>query len=343
MRWAKVLHAVDVHCEGEIGTVITGGVIDLPGKTMQDKMDYLNKVDDSLRRFVVFEPRGKAQASVNLLLPPTRPEAVAGFIVLQADRAHPMSGSNCICVTTCLLETGMIPMREPETVLTLDTPAGLVTATAACANGKCERVGLDMVPAFVERLDVEVRTERWGRIKGDIAFGGVYYAIVDVEQVGLRIVPGQARELVDAGVALAKLFDAAVEIRHPEYPSIDHIAYVMFRDRDPDGAVRTCTTMKPGRVDRSPCGTGSAANLAVMHARGEIAVGETIKSRSIIDSEFDVELTGVTTVGGEPAILPRITGRAWIHGFRQIGVDPGDPFPLGFALSDTWGPYVDEL
>lgn len=340
MRWSRTLQTVDVHCEGEIGKVITAGVLDLPGKTMAEKMDHLNKVDDSLRRFVVFEPRGKAQASVNLLLPPTRPEADAGFIILQPDEAHPMSGSNCICVVTCLLETGLLPATEPETTVTLDTAAGLVRATASCRDGKCESVSLEMMPAFVEALDVTVRTDRWGGVTGDIAFGGCYYALVDAEQLGLSIAPDQARDLVAAGMALKPLFDRALEFAHPQIPSIDHIAYVMFRERDPDGSYRTATIMAPGRVDRSPCGTGSSANLACLHARGEVAPGDKIVSRSIIGSRFGVDCLGTTEVGGRAAVLPRITGRAWIFGFQQMGLDPTDPFPLGFALSDTWGPEV---
>lgn len=343
MHWKKVFNLVDVHCEGEVGKVVTSGVLDLPGETMLEKMDYINKVDDSIRRFLVFEPRGCAQGSVNLLLPPTEPAADAAFIILQADEAHPMSGSNAICVTTALLETGMVEMSEPVSTVVLETPAGLITATAQCAGGACKSVSIDMPLSFVEQLDVEIDTERWGRLRGDIAYGGCYYAIVDVDQLGLRIEPGAARELVEYGVALKQAFNDATDIAHPEYPSIDHIAYVMFRGKDDDGAVRTCTTLKPGRADRSPCGTGSSANLATLHARGEIAVGGRTTSRSIIGSEFSVELIAEGVVGNRPAVQPRITGRAWVYGTQQIGLDPDDPFPLGYALSDTWGPYLDDL
>lgn len=343
MRWSKVYNLIDVHCEGEIGKVITSGVLDLPGETILEKMNHINRVDDTLRRFVVFEPRGFVQQSVNILLAPDDPKADAGFIVLQADEAHPMSGSNAICVTTALLETGMVEMHEPETKVVLETPAGLVPATAQCKDGKCERVSLDMPLSFVEELDLEVQTEQWGPVRGDIAFGGCYYAIVDVDQVGLTIEPGNARQLVETGVALKQAFSAVVDLQHPEYPGIDHIAYVMFRSREADGAIRTCTTLKPGRCDRSPCGTGSSANLAALHARGEIAVGGRSKSRSIIGSEFDVELVGEAVIGNKTAVQPRITGRAWIFGTQQLGLDPTDPFPLGHALSDTWGPYLDGI
>ena len=343
MRWAKTLQLLDVHCEGEVGKVITSGVIDLPGRTIAEKMDHINKVDDALRRFVIFEPRGGVAASVNLLLPPTRPEADAAFIVLQADQAHAMSGSNAMCVVTALLETGMLPMIEPETTIVLDTAAGLVTAKARCRDGRCERVSLDMVPAFVEQLDIEVKTDSWGKLRADLAFGGVYYALVDVAQLGIRIEPSRARDLVVAGMELRRVINTRLKVQHPEIAEIDHVAYVMFRDRDPDGAVRTCTTLFPGRVDRSPCGTGSSANLACLHARGEIDVGGRTLSRSIIGSEFEVELMVTTEVAGKAAVLPRISGRAWIFGMHQLGVEPSDPFPLGYTLSDTWGPYAGEL
>ncbi|VVN87717.1 proline racemase family protein [Pseudomonas fluorescens] len=337
MRWKKTLQMADVHCEGEIGKVITGGVIDIPGKTMLDKMNYINEVDDSLRRLVILEPRGCLQMSVNLLLPPTRPEAQAGFIVLQADKAHPMSGSNCICVVTALLELGMLEMVEPVTTVVLDTPAGLVTARAQCADGRCQSVSLDMVPSFVEQLDVPIETADFGLIKADIAFGGVYYALVDVDQIGLTIAPENARELATQGVRLKGLINEQIKVCHPLFKELNEVAYVMFRNRVDARTYQTCTTLPPGRVDRSPCGTGSSANLATLSARGLVEVGDKLTSRSTIGGEFQVELLGLTQLAGKPAVLPRITGRAWIYGLHQIGVDPDDPLAEGFMLSDTWG------
>jgi proline racemase len=337
MRWKKTLQMADVHCEGEIGKVITGGVIDIPGKTMLDKMNYINEVDDSLRRLVILEPRGCLQMSVNVLLPPTRPEAQAGFIVLQADKAHPMSGSNCICVVTALLELGILEMLEPVTTVVLDTPAGLVTARAQCADGRCQSVSLDMVPSFVEQLDAKVETADFGVIKADIAFGGVYYALVDVDQIGLTIAPENARELATQGVRLKGLINEQVKVCHPLFKALNEVAYVMFRNRVDAKTYQTCTTLPPGRVDRSPCGTGSSANLATLNARNLVEVGDKLTSRSTIGGEFQVELLGLTQVAGKPAVLPRITGRAWIYGLHQIGVDPDDPLADGFMLSDTWG------
>ncbi|MEK6420867.1 MAG: proline racemase family protein [Burkholderia gladioli] len=337
MRWKKTLQLVGVHCEGEIGKVITGGVVNIPGETMLDKMNHINEVDDSLRKLVVLEPRGCLQMSVNLLLPPTRPEAHAGFIVLQSDKAHPMSGSNSICVVTALLEMGIVPMQEPLTTVVLDTPAGLVTARATCYDGRCVGVSLDMVPAFVEHLDLAIDTAEFGTIRVDVAFGGVYYALVDVDQVGLTIAPENARRLADLGVKLREVINGQIRIQHPLYPEINQLAYVMFRNRLSDTEYQTCTTLPPGRIDRSPCGTGSSANLATLAARGKVEVGGKLTSRSTIGSEFGVELLGRTELGGKEAVLPRITGRAWIYSVEQIGVDPDDPLVAGFMLSDTWG------
>ncbi|MFC3075929.1 proline racemase family protein [Shinella pollutisoli] len=343
MRFEQSLDLLLVHCQGELGHVLVSGAPDIPGATMLDKMNHINAAGDRLRRFVTLEPRAHVAMSVNLLVAPTRPDADAGFIVLQADRAHPMSGSNCICVVTALLESGRVAMREPETVVRLDTPAGLIVARAVCADGRCLSVSLDNVPSFAELLDHAIDTPHWGRITVDVAFGGVYYALVDVRQVGLAILPENARALAEAGMALKRLLADQVAVRHPTLPGVDEIAYVMFRDLEADGAVRTCTTLQPGRVDRSPCGTGSSANLATLFARGEAAVGDRRISRSIIGGEFLAEAVGESEIGGRRAVLPRITGRGYVYGRSQLRVDGDDPFSAGFALSDTWGPQVDLL
>jgi proline racemase len=326
MRFEQSLELLLVHCQGELGHVLVSGAPDIPGATMLDKMNHINTVDDSLRRFVTFEPRANVAMSVNLLVPPTRPDADAGFIVLQADRAHPMSGSNCICVVTALLESGRVAMQEPETMVRLDTPAGLIVARARCENGQCLAVSLDNVPSFAELLDHEIDTPLWGRIKVDVAFGGVYYALVDVGQIGLRIDPANARALAEAGIELKRLLADKIEVRHPTLPGVDEIAYVMFRDLEPDGAIRTCTTLQPGRVDRSPCGTGSSANLAALFARGLVKVGDKRTSRSIIGGEFQAEAIGETDVAGKRAVLPRITGRGYVYGRTELRLSDDDPF-----------------
>jgi proline racemase len=343
MMWENSLELLLVHCQGEIGKVIVRGAPEVPGKTLLDQMNHINTVDDSLRRFLAFEPRAHVAMSSNLLVPPKHPEADAGFIVLQADRAHPMSGSNCICVVTALLETGRVRMREPETIVKVDTPAGLIVARARCQAGRCLSVSLDNVPCFAEALDQKIDTQKWGTITVDIAFGGVFYALVDAAQVGLEIKPENARELAEAGITLRSLLANQAHVSHPELEGLNDVAYVMFRSREDDGAIRTCTTLKPGRVDRSPCGTGSSANLAVAFARGEAKVGDVRISRSTIGGEFTAEALGETRVGNKRAVLPRITGQAWIYGREELRVDKQDPFIRGFALSDSWGSQVDQL
>jgi len=343
MQWNKTLTMVEAHAEGEVGRVITGGVGNIPGQSMLDKMNYLNNVDDSLRRFCVFEPRGSAQMSTNILLPPTTPEADAGFIILQGDRAHAMSGSNCICVVTVLLETGIIEMIEPETIVRLDTPAGLVEAKATCRNGKCERVSLSMVASFVEAQNVEVEVEGFGTIRVDLAFGGIYYALIDPRQLGLKIETDQARALVDAGCRIHRVLNKTAKVQHPEMPSINFISYTMFIDKTEDGSLVGATVLPPGRLDRSPCGTGNSARLALRHARGETSPGDKTIAHSVIGSTFDVEFVAETMVGDRPAVLPRISGRGWIHGLHQIGIDSSDPYPLGYLLSDCWGDAFDLL
>lgn len=345
MRWKRVMQLLDVHCEGEIGKVATGGVPKIPGQTVAEQLHWLNTdpKGQELRRFLVLEPRGAPIGSVNLLLPAKHPDADAAFIILQPDQAHASSGSNSICVTTALLESGIVEMQEPETVVVLETAAGLVKAVAQCRDGHCESVNLTMVPSFVHQLDATIATKEWGTISVDLAYGGIFYALVDVAQIGLTIEPGNARALVEAGMVLKAEVNRQFEVVHPEIPEISGVAYVMFRDQDPDGAVRTCTTMWPGRVDRSPCGTGNSANLATLNARGKIRPGESFVSRSIIGSEFQVGLDRITTVGSRPAVIPTITGRGFTFGLHQVALDAFDPLSAGFALSDVWGEAAGSL
>ncbi|HQZ13197.1 MAG TPA: proline racemase family protein [Devosia sp.] len=343
MRWKKTLTMVEAHAEGEVGRIVTGGVIDVPGATIADKLRHLNEVDDSLRRFVVFEPRGAAQMSTVLTFPPTRPDADVGFIILQPDKAHAMSGSNAICLTTVLLETGMLEMKEPETIVRIDTASGLVTARAACKDGKVERVTLEMNPSFAERLDVPVDVPGHGRVMVDIAYGGIYYALCDVEQLGLEIAPDAAKKLVEVGTAIHRALNATLDLRHPEIPEVNGISYVMMTGRNAAGELQGATIMPPGRVDRSPCGTGNSSRLAAAAARGLAKPGDTFTARSIIGSKFEVGYQHDTTVAGRPAVVPTISGRGWIHGIHQIGLDPTDPYPQGFRVADTWGDAFDLL
>ena len=343
MQWKKTITMVEAHAEGEVGRIVTSGVNDIPGDTMLEKMNYINQVDDSLRRFLVFEPRGYAQMSTNLIFDPINKDADIGFLILQGDKAHAMSGSNSICLVTVLLETGRIEMKEPETTVTLDTPAGIVRATASCKNGKCERVSLDMTPSYADQLDAIIDVEGLGKVTVDIAFGGIFYALIDPSQFDLKILPENARQLVDIGTRIHRAVNEQLEISHPELESIKGISYTMFVGHDDEGRMKGATILPPGRIDRSPCGTGNSARLAVMEARGQIKVGEILKARSIIDSEFQVEIISKKTIAGKPGVLPRISGRGWIHGIHQVGIDPSDPYPLGYKVSDCWGDAFDLL
>ncbi|TDK35286.1 proline racemase [Rhizobium deserti] len=345
MRWKRTIQLLDVHAEGEIGRVAIGGVPKIPGETVADQLTWLNTdpKGQELRRFLCLEPRGAPIGSVNLLLPARHADADAAFIILQPDQAHASSGSNSICVTTALLEAGIVEMKEPETVVTLETAAGLVRAVATCRDGRCEKVKLTMVPSFVHELDVILQTPLWGPIRLDLCYGGIFYALVDVDQIGLTIEKANAAELVKAGMVLKDLINKQHTVVHPEIPAISGVAYVMFRETEPDGTVRTCTTMWPGRADRSPCGTGNSANLAALHARGQVKVGDVFRSRSIIGTQFEVGLAKETEIAGRMAIVPTISGRGFTFGLHQVALDPFDPLADGFAMTDVWGPSAGEI
>lgn len=337
MRFSRMIQTTDVHCAGEIGRVITGGVLNIPGRSMAEKLHHLNTVDGSLRRWLCSEPRSGPAGSFCLLTPPCDPAADVGLIILQPDQAHAMSGSNAMCATTAVLETGILPMSEPISIVTFDTAAGLVRATATCHGGKVVQVALDMPPAFVAKLDAVIDTPDWGRLRYDLCFGGVFYALVDVGQIGSTIAPQNARQLAMIGVDLRNRIAAVEPAPHPTTPELNGLAYVMFRSDMADGTLQTCTTLRPGRVDRSPCGTGSNSNMASRHARGLAKPGDRVVSQSIIGGKFTTELIGETQVGPYTATRNRISGQCWIYGTSQIGLDPSDPFPEGFTLSDTWG------
>lgn len=338
MQWKRTLQLVDVHCCGEIGRVVTGGVLNIPGDTVAEKLAHINTVDDSLRRFLCSEPRSGPAGSIVLLTPTTDKDADVGMIVLQPDQAHAMSGSNAMCAVTALLETGMVEMQEPTSIVTLDTASGLVRATATCENGKVTKISLDMPQAFLFKENLSLQTEQWGDISLNVCYGGIFYGLVDVTQVGLTITPENARELAVGGVSILQQLNNQYDtIQHPDVPEINGVAYVMFYAQENDGTVRTCTTMRPGRVDRSPCGTGSTAYLAMQCHAGNIKVGDAITTRSIIGSEFLIEAMDIKTVGDYKTVNARVSGQAWIYGISQIGLDATDPFPYGFTLSDTWG------
>ncbi|MFQ5773612.1 MAG: proline racemase family protein [Kiloniellaceae bacterium] len=342
MRWQRRISVVDAHAEGEVGRVITGGVLDVPGKTMFEKKRYLETRDDSLRRFCLFEPRGGAAMSVNLLLPPSAPEADLGMIVMESTDYPPMSGSNAICVVTVALETGIVAMHEPETRLVLDTPAGPVPVTARCRDGKCERVTLDNVPSFLLHKGVRLDLPDVGRVSADVAYGGAFFAIVDARDFGLALKPAEARAMVELGETIKAAANARIAAVHPENPEIAGVTFTLFGGppEAPDGRRKTAVVISPGRLDRSPCGTGTCARLATLVAKGEMGPEEKLIHESVIGTRFTAEVAATAEVGGIPAVVPRLTGRGWIFATHEFGWDPSDPFPQGFTLSDTWGPAM---
>lgn len=343
MKFGVSLKVVDVHCEGEVGRIIVDGADPIPGDTIAARLEYINTVDDSLRRLVTREPRASPAGLFVLLTPSTRRDADIGLIILGPDHAHAMSGSNVMCATTALLETGRVEMTEPETVVTFDTAAGLVKAHAACRNGKCERVAIEMPPAFAVERNAFVESQRFGRVVFDICYGGVFCAVVPVDQLEVSIDRDNARYLAEAGMALRDEISAAYSPRHPDIPEVHGVAYAMFYAEEPGTVVRTCTTLRPGRVDRSPCGTGSNALVALRHEKGLLSPGGTQITRSIIDGVYESTLLSTGKVGPYRSTLSRISGRCWIHAFTELVLDPDDPFPGGFMLTDTWGPDVKNL
>jgi proline racemase len=340
MRFSRMLNVVGVHTAGELNEVITGGVIDVPGRTMFDKMLYLQNEADQIRQFLLYEPRGKVAQCVNLVLPSSNPDAQFGYVIMESEYYVPMSGSNTICTVTAVLETGMVKMSEPITELVLEAPAGLVRVTAACRDGKCESVTFKNVPSFVFGLDRHVEVAGLGTLKVDVAYGGMIYALVDAAALGYSIVPSEAAELVDVGERIKAAAAEQIPAVHPENPQIHTINQTLFAGplRDtPDGKrSRNGVIVSPGRLDRSPCGTGTSARLAVLHARGQIQLNEPFVHESIIGTEFIGKVVETLEIAGGPGIRTSITGSAWITAFHQYVLDPTDPLPQGYRLSDTW-------
>lgn len=340
MPFSRSLTVVGCHAEGEVGDVITGGVLDVPGKTMQEKLVHMSTKKNHLRQLLLNEPRGRASMNTNLILPPCDPRADAGFLIMESEEYAPMSGSNIICTTTVLLETGMIPMKEPITEIALDTAAGLVTVIAECEAGKCKTVEFNNVPSFVLELGFKVPVPGLGEVTVDIAYGGMMYVLVDAASLGLRVDNQESPRLVEVAERIKRAVEAAYTPIHPENDGITGFSVLAFTE--PVKIEKGCKTsvnavvVSPGRFDRSPCGTGTSARLAVLHARGQIKAGEIFKHRSILGTEFISRIRGTATVGKYPAVLPTVKGRAWITSFKQVVLDSTDPFPEGFRLGDQW-------
>jgi proline racemase len=329
----RAFTAIDAHTEGMPERVITDGVGVVPGATMLERKLRFEAEMDDLRLLLMREPRGHGAMSGSILQPPTRPDADWGVIFIEVAGCLPMCGHGTMGIATVLVEQGMVAVREPETVVRLETPAGLVEARVAVEDGRARSVTLRNVVAFLHARDVELDVAGLGPVTCDLAFGGNFFAIADAAALGLRVDADAGARLVDAGLAIIDAVEASARPVHPEDPRIAGCHHVVFTAPGATGAdARNATAIHPGYLDRSPCGTGTCARMAQLHARGALAAGVPFVNESPIGSRFTGRIVGETTVAGRPAVVPEITGRAWITGRAEYLLAPDDPFPAGFAL-----------
>jgi len=350
MRFSSLINAVDLHAAGEPGRVITGGVLDVPGESMFAKMQYFAQHHDDIRLRMLREPRGYPASCCNLILPATRPEAQAGYIIMEQVEYPPMSGTNTICVVTAVLETGMLPMREPVTELVLESPAGLIGVRADCRDGKVTRVTFKNVPAFAVYLDKPVEVPRLGTVRVDVAWGGMFYVIAEAEPFGLRLTPDEGSEITRISQMILAATQEQLPVAHPDNPQITGptIAQLSGLPSRPGAHRKNVVTVTTGpldwarpasftgAIDRSPCGTGTCAKMATLHARGQLGLNQDFCHEGILGTLFTGRLIEETTVGPYHAVVPTLSGTAWITGLAQYVVDPDDPFPNGFTVGDIW-------
>lgn len=339
MQTTKIIHTVSCHAEGEVGDVIVGGVAPPPGETLWEQSRWLAN-DNTLRNFLLKEPRGGVFRHVNLLVPAKNPAAQMGFLIMEPEDNPPMSGSNSICVATVLLESGILPMQEPETHMTLEAPGGLIQALATCRDGHVELMTIHNVPSFAHRLDASLEVEGLGTLTVDTAYGGDSFVIVDAEALGFTVTPDEARDLVEVGIKITHAATEQLGFSHPEHTDWQHISFCLIaaplvQERG-IYVGRHAVTIRPGKLDRCPTGTGCSARLAVMKKRGLLQIGAQFIGESIIGSRFHCRLEAETHIGDLEAVIPSISGRAWVTGTHQHMLDPRDPWPEGYKVADTW-------
>jgi len=346
-----MITAVDAHACGEPGRVITGGVLDVPGSTMFEKKCWLESHADHVRLRMLREPRGYPAANCNLILPPTHPEADAGFVIMEQVEYPPMSGTNTICVVTVLIETGMVPAIEPVTRLKLDTPAGLIEVEAAVRDGKVKSVTFRNVPAFATHLNEPIEVQGIGTVTVDVAYGGMFYVIAEAGPLGLRLTSDEGRDIVRVAEMIKAAAREQLPVQHPENAGISGvtIAQISGSPARTDAHRRNAVVVSTGTLDwsrpaswtgaldRSPCGTGTSAKMAVLHAKGLLPLGQDFIHEGILGTVFTGRLVEETRVGPYRAVVPTLSGQAWITGFAQYVLDPDDPFPNGFTVGDIWG------
>jgi len=343
MRFKKMISAVDTHTEGEPARVVIGGVPVIPGTTFQDKWRWAQENLDDLRKLLMFEPRGSNVMSGSILTAPATPGADIGIIFIEVSGFLPMCGHGTIATCTALVETGIIPPVEPFTDVTLDTPAGLVKARIQVEDGAAKNVTIQVVPSFVYKSGLQVEVPELGPVRLDIAFGGNFYAVVNAAALNLELAPRSARQIVLYGQLIRDAILEQVEVVHPLNPSINRCTHVRFVEPSPNlqAGVHTRNAVLYGAeaIDRSPCGTGTCAEMAVRHAHGVLKIGEEFVSESIIGSLFYGCLIEETQVGPYKAVVPTIRGRSWVSGIHQFVLDDRDPFPTGFYMGESsrWG------
>jgi proline racemase len=339
MRSSKTIHVVSCHAEGEVGDVIVGGVAPPEGATLWEQSRTIDR-EQTLRRFMLNEPRGGVFRHINLLVPAKNPLAQLGWIIMEPEDTPPMSGSNAICVATVVLETGILEMKEPTTELVLEAPGGLIRVTAHCRDGKVEHARIMNVPSFADRLSAPLEVKGVGTLTVDTAYGGDSFVIVDAKALGFEIRPDEARDIAEIGVRITRAANEQLPFSHPENKDWQHISFcqiaapVSVEDGILTGA--NAVAIRPGKIDRSPCGTGCSARMATLHARGQLKVGESFVGKSIVGSTFTCRVEADAEIAGRPAIRPSVGGQAWITGLHQHMLDPTDPWPEGYRLADTW-------
>jgi len=334
VRFSRLLATIDTHTEGEPTRTIIGGILHIPGKTMSEKMLYFKQNMDYLRTMLMYEPRGHGVMSGVVLTQPCRPEADVGVIYIEVGGYLPMCGHDTIGCCTAMVEAGIVPVSQPETVIRLDTPAGLVTARVAVDGQVAKSVTFRNVASFVWHTGVGVEVPGYGSVTVDIAYGGNPYAIVEASQLGMVIAPENAGEIIRAGNAIKEVVNRVLEVQHPEKPFINGVTHVEFfgPPTHPEAHVKNAVVIPPGSIDRSPCGTGTSAKVATLYAKGELKLGEEFVHESIIGTIFRARVVEETRVGNYPAVIPEVTGRAYVTGFHFFVVDPEDPLRNGFLL-----------
>jgi len=339
MRSEKVIHVVSCHAEGEVGDVIVGGVAPPPGRTIWEQSRWIDQ-DQTLRNFLLNEPRGGVFRHFNLLVPPKNPKALMGWIIMEPEDTPPMSGSNAICVATVLLETGIIPMVEPETTMILEPPGGLIEVVAQAKDGKVTSVSVKNVASFVDRQDQILEVEGVGTLRVDTAYGGDSFVIVEAEQLGFSLTSDEARDLAETGIKITNAANEQLGFFHPENPDWNHISFCQITTplQKENGVWlgRNTVAIQPGKLDRCPTGTGCSARMALLFQQGHLSVGDHYIGESIIGSRFYCSIDSKTMIGKKQAIHPIISGQAWITGTHQYTLDPSDPWPQGYKVADTW-------